>query len=87
MAAFGKAVLGMIRAVEELLGDHIVRGVASVPHGIRETLIKNDLHHHIPGKDSKIEIYEGAKYNLPDEDCVEATKRICALAERSVTLC
>jgi len=81
VAAFGKAVLGMIRAVEELLGDHIVRGVASVPHGIRETLIKNDLHHHIPGKDSKIEIYEGAKYNLPDEDCVEATKRICALAE------
>ena len=82
VAAFGKAVLGMIRAVEDLLGEHIVRGVASVPHGIRETLSKNDLHHHIPKQDSKIEIYEGAKYNLPDQDCLEATKKICELAER-----
>ena len=82
VAAFGKAVLGMIRAVEEVVGEHIVRGVASVPHGIRETLSNNDLQHFIPGKDSKVEIYEGAKYNLPDQDCVEASKKIVELAER-----
>ena len=27
VAAFGKAVLGMIRAVEEIVGDHLVRGI------------------------------------------------------------
>ena len=34
---FGKAVLGMVRAVEEILGDHIVNGILSVPDGIQET--------------------------------------------------
>ena len=33
VVAFGKAVLGMVEAVETLLGDHIVGGVASVPVG------------------------------------------------------
>ena len=31
MVAFGKAVLGMVQAVENILGSHIVQGVASVP--------------------------------------------------------
>ena len=33
VAAFGKCVLGMVRAVEEILGPHIVRGVAIIPTG------------------------------------------------------
>ena len=33
VVAFGKAVLGMVEAVETLLRDHIVSGVASVPVG------------------------------------------------------
>ena len=37
---FGKAVLGMVRAVEEILGDHIVGGIVSVPDGIQETFRK-----------------------------------------------
>lgn len=36
VVAFGKAVGGMVRATQELLGDHIVRGVASVPVGLEE---------------------------------------------------
>ncbi|CAB3990167.1 Hypothetical predicted protein, partial [Paramuricea clavata] len=33
VVAFGKAVLGMVQAVEDILGSHIVQGVASVPCG------------------------------------------------------
>jgi len=38
VVAFGKAVIGMVRAAEEALGDHIVGGIASVPFGIQDTL-------------------------------------------------
>jgi len=38
VVAFGKAVIGMVRAAEEALGDHIVGGIASVPYGIQDTL-------------------------------------------------
>ena len=40
IAAFGKAVLGMVRAAEEVLQPHIVRGIASVPLGIQDTFHK-----------------------------------------------
>ena len=72
----------MIRAVEDMVGDHLVRGVASVPFGIRETLVKNQLEHLIPAVDGKVELLEGAKFNLPDEECVEASKKIVELARR-----
>jgi len=38
IVAFGKAVIGMVRAAEEALGDHIVGGIASVPWGMQDTL-------------------------------------------------
>jgi len=38
VVAFGKAVIGMVRAAEEALGDHIVGGIASVPWGIQDCL-------------------------------------------------
>jgi len=38
IVAFGKAVIGMVRAAEESLGDHIVGGIASIPYGIQDTL-------------------------------------------------
>lgn len=38
VVAFGKAVIGMVRAAEEVIGDHIVGGIASVPYGIQDTL-------------------------------------------------
>lgn len=34
VVAFGKAVLGMVEALESLLGQHIIAGVASVPEGV-----------------------------------------------------
>jgi len=38
IVAFGKAVIGMVRAAEEALGDHIVGGIASVPWGMQDSL-------------------------------------------------
>ena len=35
VVGFGKAVLGMARVVEDLLGDHIIRGIISIPQGAR----------------------------------------------------
>lgn len=38
IVAFGKAVIGMVRAAEDMLGDHIVDGIASVPWSIQDTM-------------------------------------------------
>lgn len=38
LVGFGKAVLGMAAEAEKIMGDHLVKGVISVPHGIQETL-------------------------------------------------
>ena len=36
VAGFGKAVSGMARTLEDLIGQHVVRGVISIPHGSQE---------------------------------------------------
>ena len=38
IAAFGKAVAGMVRAAEDVLGDNVNDGIVSVPFGIQKTL-------------------------------------------------
>lgn len=38
LVGFGKAVLGMAAEAERIVGDHLVKGVISVPHGIQQTL-------------------------------------------------
>ncbi|MGH0178572.1 UNVERIFIED_CONTAM: hypothetical protein FKN15_077863 [Acipenser sinensis] len=55
LVGFGKAVLGMAAAAERILGDHLVRGVVSVPHGIQEALRQagkgNEKYiDHVPGR-------------------------------------
>lgn len=53
MVAFGKAVLGMVAAVENILANHIAEGVASVPVGALETA-KKFYSHHLPHPNSNI---------------------------------
>ena len=38
VVAFGKAVLGMAKAVEDILTGHITRGVASIPLGLPDAI-------------------------------------------------
>lgn len=80
VVAFGKAVLGMVGALERLLGDHIVEGVASVPSGLPQ-LAK--LHHPewLPAKDSRIRICEGAPRNIADCSAERAARDILRLVQ------
>ena len=45
LIAAGKAVGGMVRAVQDLIGGHIMRGVVSLPIGYRDTFYaRKDLY-------------------------------------------
>lgn len=52
VVAFGKAVLGMVSAVEGILGEHIVEGVASIPVGAME-MAQKCYPHYLPAPSSK----------------------------------
>ncbi|XP_012728740.2 glycerate kinase [Fundulus heteroclitus] len=80
LVGFGKAVLGMAAEVERILGDHLVRGVISVPHGIQQTLRQHGKSHLLLKEDSRIKVMEGAKHNLPDDDSQKAAEGIKQLA-------
>ena len=67
LAAFGKAAPGMVRAVEAILGEHIVAGIASVPVGTAP-------------HDGVTAFHPGAADNLPDHAAMETAKRIHDLA-------
>ncbi len=53
VAAFGKAVLGMVTALEDVIGEHIMEGVASVPMGTVETA-GEAFPQYLPKKDTRI---------------------------------
>ncbi|XP_017263479.1 glycerate kinase [Kryptolebias marmoratus] len=80
LVGFGKAVLGMAAEVERIVGDHLVRGVISVPHGIQQTLQQHGKGHLLLKENSRIKVMEGAKHNLPDEDAQRAAEGIKQLA-------
>nr|KAG5697070.1 hypothetical protein BaRGS_001986 [Batillaria attramentaria] len=67
VVGFGKAVMGMARAVEQILGDHIVSGILSVPRGQTESLQQKGRGDLLLQPETKIRIYEGGQKNLPDE--------------------
>lgn len=76
VVAFGKAVFGMCVAIEEILGEHLKEGLATVPEGIF-----NQQQPKIPEK-SKIKYIEGAKNNLPDENAHKGALQIKELVEK-----
>ncbi|KAH0630037.1 hypothetical protein JD844_012606 [Phrynosoma platyrhinos] len=81
LVGFGKAVLGMAAAAEDILGDHLVQGIISVPHGIQETLQHRGMREMLLKPQSRILAMEGAKHNLPDRDALKAAYAIRDLAE------
>ncbi|XP_074500616.1 glycerate kinase [Sebastes fasciatus] len=80
LVGFGKAVLGMATEAERIMGDHLVRGVISVPHGIQQTLKQHGKDHLLLKENSRIRVMEGAKHNLPDVDAQKAAEGIKQLA-------
>ncbi|XP_067443117.1 glycerate kinase [Thunnus thynnus] len=80
LVGFGKAVLGMAAEAERIIGDHLVKGVISVPHGIQQTLQQHGKDHLLLKENSRIKVMEGAKHNLPDADAQKAAEGIAQLA-------
>ncbi|NWU50757.1 GLCTK kinase, partial [Dromas ardeola] len=81
LVGFGKAVLGMAAAAEEILGDHLVRGIINVPLGIQESLQRAGMQEVLLKPQSKIQVIEGAKNNLPDSEALKGAVAIQELAE------
>lgn len=75
----GKAALGMACEAERIFGNHLCSGIISVPKGIQETMKKNPNMQ--PKSDSTLEVIEGAKNNLPDQNAEEAARRIKQLVQ------
>ncbi|XP_019483678.1 PREDICTED: glycerate kinase isoform X1 [Hipposideros armiger] len=81
LVGFGKAVLGMAAAAEELLGQHLVQGVISVPKGIRAAMECTGKQEMLLKPHSRVQVFEGAEDNLPDHDALRAALAIRQLAE------
>lgn len=81
LVGFGKAVLGMAAAAEELLAQHLVQGVISVPKGIRAAMEHAGKQEMLLKPHSRIQVFEGAEDNLPDRDALRAALTIQQLAE------
>ncbi|NXY49893.1 GLCTK kinase, partial [Ceuthmochares aereus] len=81
LVGFGKAVLGMAAAAEEILGDHLVRGIINVPLGIQKSLQRAGMQEMLLKPHSKIQVIEGAKNNLPDPEALKGAVAIQELAE------
>ncbi|XP_054641419.1 glycerate kinase [Dunckerocampus dactyliophorus] len=79
VVGFGKAVLGMATEAERIVGDHLVGGVISVPHGIQQTLRQHGKEHLLLKESSRIRVMEGAQHNLPDSDSMKAAECIAQL--------
>lgn len=69
LIGFGKAVFGMGFEINSVLGDRLKSGLLSVPFGTVNKFKEIKM-------PSKLQVFEGAKNNLPDEDAVKATKEI-----------
>lgn len=80
LVGFGKAVLGMAAEAERILGDHLVKGILSVPQGIQQTLRQHGKDHLLLKENSRIKVMEGAKHNLPDTNAQKAAEEIKLLA-------
>ncbi|KAG8239196.1 hypothetical protein J437_LFUL018837 [Ladona fulva] len=79
VVGFGKAVLAMTSELERILGDHLIGGTISIPEGIFTSL--SACREVILHPQSVVNIYEGAKNNLPDENAEEAAASIKTLVQ------
>ncbi|XP_011190111.1 glycerate kinase [Zeugodacus cucurbitae] len=74
----GKAVLGMAVQLEKSLDKRLVSGVLSIPEGTRARF--QDVPEMQLSTNTVLDVIEGAPNNQPDEQALEAAKRIKTLA-------
>lgn len=66
---FGKAVFGMGFEINKVLGERLKSGLLSVPFGTVNKFKEIKM-------PAKLQVFEGAKNNLPDEDAMRAAQKI-----------
>jgi len=76
VVAFGKAVIGMVSAIEPILGSYLTTGIASIPTGMMDSLRQYSRTDLLPSPNSRIKIYEGANLNIPDAACLKTSVEI-----------
>ncbi|CAL1548502.1 unnamed protein product [Lymnaea stagnalis] len=81
VVGFGKAVLGMARALEDCIGDQIVKGVISVPAGIQQALSQAGKQDMLLMPSTRINVIEGAANNLPDASAHQAALEITEIVK------
>lgn len=74
VVAFGKASVDFSKSIENLIEDHIIEGISSVPEGILN---------YFNYSNEKIILREGAEGNLPDKNSEKTTKLICQMMANS----
>jgi len=83
VVGFGKAVSGMYSKVYEMIGDHIVNGVLSVPVSLQDDLNKSGKQFLWPCKNDKTLIFKGAKNNMPDSNSLKASEMISSICDQA----
>ena len=83
VVGFGKAVGGMVRKIQDLLGDHIVKGAVSLPCGLKQALSTSGKSHLYPISDSNFWVSEGAQNNIPDNDSLTCTEYIINICKNA----
>lgn len=73
VVGFGKAVLGMATQLEAVLGNKLERAIVTIPRGIFKSF---------PYQSGKIEFFEGAENNIPDEGALKGAQEIKNLVEK-----
>ncbi|KAK8785336.1 hypothetical protein V5799_008297 [Amblyomma americanum] len=79
LVGFGKAVGGMAHTMQKLLGDHLVRGIISVPDGTRRIAADMNRLEMLPEPGGVIQVLEGARHNIPDDRAVAAAAAVVSL--------
>lgn len=82
VVGFGKAVSGMARAVDDILSQHIVTGIISIPYGCQQQLRETGKDYMVLKAGSKIQVSEGSKDNMPDDTSYQAALKIKDLVSK-----
>lgn len=81
VVGFGKAVMGMAIALEDLLGEGLQRGIVSVPKGSLSQIWDEKNLENFPKLTGKLKFVEAAENNQPNSKSLEVTREIVELLE------
>ncbi|XP_014602881.1 PREDICTED: glycerate kinase-like [Polistes canadensis] len=82
LVGFGKAVMNMAIELEKILGNHLIKGIVSVPEISKDLIWTFDKTSSFPNqKTTVLEFREGAVNNQPDDRSLNTTHDIIDLVE------